>query len=117
MQIQITGHHVEVTAGLNTAVNNNLKKLIKHYPDITNITVILNVEKHEQIAEGIVHFLGQDLVAKAKSDDLYQSIGELKNKLESLLKKRKATVRSHTHQTHVEITQEVEVILEPEMED
>ena len=98
MHINITGHHVEVTEGLEQAVNKNLKKLTKHFPDIESINVILTVEKHEQVAEGIVHFLGQDLVAKASSDDMYKSLAELKDKLESLLQKRKATVKSHSHQ-------------------
>ena len=60
MQINITGHHVEVTEGLEQGVNKNLKKLTNHFPDIESINVILTVEKHEQVAEGIVHFLGQD---------------------------------------------------------
>ena len=51
MQISITGHHVEVTDGLKSAVHHTLDKLIKHYPDIENLNVILRVEKKEQIAE------------------------------------------------------------------
>lgn len=97
MHINITGHHVEITEGLKTAVNNSLNKLIKHYPDIESVNVILTVEKKEQIAEAKVHFLGQDLVATASSQDLYISIGDLKMKLEALLQKRKATIKSHPH--------------------
>lgn len=97
MHINITGHHVEVTEGLKTAVNSSLNKLIKHYPDIENVNVILTVEKKEQVAEAKVHFLGQDLVATASAHDLYIAIGDLKMKLETLLQRRKATVKSHPH--------------------
>jgi len=97
MHINITGHHVDITEGLNTAVNNTLNKIIKHYPDIESVDAILTVEKHEQKAEAKVHFLGQDLVATASSQDLYTSIADLKNKLEALLQKRKSTVKSHSH--------------------
>ncbi len=97
MYINITGHHVEVTEGLKTAVNNSLNKLIKHYPDIENVNVILTVEKKEQVAEAKVHFLGQDLVATASAHDLYLAIGDLKMKLDTLLQRRKATVKSHPH--------------------
>lgn len=97
MHINITGHHVEVTEGLKTAVNNSLNKLIKHYPDIENVNVILTVEKKEQVAEAKVHFLGQDLVATASAHDLYIAIGDLKMKLDTLLQRRKATVKSHPH--------------------
>lgn len=97
MHINLTGHHVEITDGLKTAAQNSLNKLIKHYPDIESINVILTVEKKEQIAEAKVHFLGQDLVATASANDLYIAIGDLKPKLESLLQKRKATIKSHPH--------------------
>lgn len=97
MHINITGHHVEITDGLKTAVNNSFNKLIKHYPDIESINVILTVEKKEQLAEAKVHFLGQDLVATASSADLYISIGDLKLKMDGLLQRRKATVKSHPH--------------------
>ncbi len=117
MQINITGHHVEITDGLNQAVNKSLKKLISHYPDIENINVILTVEKHEQLAEGIVHFLGQDLVAKAKTDEMYKSIAELKGKLETLLQKRKATIKSHPHVKPESAESESEDEMEVELDD
>jgi putative sigma-54 modulation protein len=97
MHINITGRHVEITEGLKTAVNNQMNKLLKHYPDIESMSVILTVEKKEQVAEGIVHFLGQDLVAAASTQDLYVAINDLKTKLESLLQRRKATIKSHPH--------------------
>ncbi len=95
MQIQVSGHHVEVTESMSGAVNKQMQKLLKHYPDTDSIKVILAVEKSQQSAEAIVNYLGQELVAKATSDDLYQSINELKAKLEVLMQKRKATVKSH----------------------
>ena len=97
MQISITGHHVEVTDGLKSAVHHTLDKLIKHYPDIDSLNVILRVEKKEQIAEVKAHFLGQDLVAHASSHDLYTSISDLKMKLDALLQKRKSTIKAHPH--------------------
>lgn len=117
MQINITGHHVEVTDALNKAVNKSLKKIISHYPDIENIQVILTVEKHAQLAETIVHFLGQDLVAKASSDDMYKSIADLKDKLESLLEKRKSTIKSHPHQRPDGALSESEDEAEMELDD
>lgn len=94
MRINITGHHIDITDGLKSAVQNSFSKLLKHNPDITRIDVVLTVEKKQQMAESIIHFLGQDIVAKSSSDDLYLSISDLKVKMESLLKKRKATIRS-----------------------
>lgn len=97
MRINITGHHIEVTDGLRSAVDSSFNRLMKHYPDIDRIDVVLTVEKNEQMAESIVHFLGQDLVAKASADDLYTAISDLKGKMESLLQKRKSIMKSHSN--------------------
>lgn len=97
MRINITGHHVEITKGLKSAVDSSFDKILRHYPDVDRVDVVLTVEKKEQLAESIVHFLGQDLVAKASSDDLYTSINDLKAKMETLLQKRKATVKSYAN--------------------
>lgn len=103
MQINISGHHIEVTEAISNAVNTKCGKLTKHYPDIHDIKVILTVEKHEQIAEGVVHYFGQDLVATGTSEDLYQSIADMAAKLETLLSKRKDQVKSHSS-TRLELT-------------
>ncbi|NRB41243.1 MAG: ribosome-associated translation inhibitor RaiA [Pseudomonadales bacterium] len=97
MRINITGHHIEITNGLKSAVAMSFDKLIKHYPDVDRVDVVLTVEKNAQLAEAIVHFMGQDLVAKASSADLYTSISDLKSKMETLLQKRKATVKSRNN--------------------
>lgn len=97
MQINVTGHHVELTDGLNEAVNQKCKKLASHYPDMASINVVLTVDKNTQSAEATTHFLGQDIVAKASADDLYQAIAEMGAKLEKSLQKRKEITKSHSH--------------------
>lgn len=96
MQINVTGHHVELTDGLHDAVTQKCKKVANHYHDIGNINVVLTVDKNIQTAEATTHFLGQDLVAKASADDLYQAIAEMGNKLQASLLKRKEITKSHS---------------------
>jgi putative sigma-54 modulation protein len=98
MNVNLTGHHVEITDALESAVNSALDKVLRHYPDIVSARVILTVEKHEQIAEAVVHFLGQDIAAKGTSEDLYHSINDMRSKLETLLQRRKSTIKSHSHE-------------------
>jgi putative sigma-54 modulation protein len=98
MQINITGHHVEVTDAIRDVVGTKLEKLHQHFPDVASLSVILTVEKHEQIAEVSTHFLGQDFSATGKSEDLYQSIADMTNKLTSLMQRQKEKVKSHSHQ-------------------
>lgn len=98
MQINITGHHLDITDSIRESVHQKLEKLQQQFPDIALVQVILTVEKHEQNAEVITHFLGQDITAKAKSDDLYQAIGEVASKLTGLLKRHKEKVKDHGHE-------------------
>lgn len=107
MQINITGHHVEVTDAIRNVVNSKLEKLNQHFPDISSLKVILTVEKHEQIAEVSTHFLGQDFSAKGKNVDLYQSIAEMTNKLTSLMQRQKEKVKSHSHENRHPIEEDI----------
>ena len=45
MQLNITGHHVEVTDSLKTYVAEKLERLEKHFDHVNNVHVILSVEK------------------------------------------------------------------------
>lgn len=97
MQINITGHHINITDGIREAVNQKLQKLGQHFPDITALNIVLTVEKNQQIAETTTHFLGQDLTAKSATEDLYQSIADMASKLTTLLQRHKDKVKSHSH--------------------
>lgn len=106
MQINITGHHVDITDSIREAVKNKFNKLEKHFPNLTSLHVILTVEKHQQIAEVTTHFLGQDFAAKAASTDLYQAIGEMTAKLTSVMQRKKEKVKSHSHQKPDQLDQD-----------
>jgi len=97
MQINVTGHHVELTNGLTEAVTQKCKKVASHYPDISTINVVLTVDKNTQTVEATTHYLGQDIVAKASSDELYKAIPEMGAKLQASLLKRKEITKSHSH--------------------
>ena len=97
MQINITGHHVEITNGIREAIDAKFAKLDKHFPDIHTIDIIVTIDKNGQTSEANSRFLGKDLSAKASSDDLYKSIAEMTNKLSSLMQRQKEVVKAHPH--------------------
>lgn len=113
MQINITGHHLDITDSIRKAVNSKLQKLQQHFPNITSLNVVLTVEKNQQIAEVSTHYLGQDFSAKAASDDLYHSIGEMSTKLSALIQRKKEKVKSHSHQKPQQIEEANETEPEP----
>ena len=61
MQLNLTGRHVEVTDSLRDYVNNKFAKLERHSDHISNVHVILDVEKLNQKAEATIHVSGADL--------------------------------------------------------
>lgn len=95
MQINISGHHIDVTEAMNSYVNTKLEKLSRHHDRITSTNVILSVEKLQQKAEATIHVSGKDLFAEAESDDMYSAIDQLSDKLDRQLIKHKEKVRNH----------------------
>ena len=95
MQINISGHHVEVTDSMRDYVSSKLERLNNHHDRITNVNVIVSVDKLVQKAEATVHVSGKDLFADATSDDLYTAIDLLADKLDRQLIKHKEKMRSH----------------------
>lgn len=97
MQLNITGHHVELTAALKDYVNNKFQKLERHFDHISNVQVTLSIEKQRQKAEANLHISGGEAHACAENDDMYAAIDMLIDKLDrQLLKhKEKQVDRSH----------------------
>lgn len=99
MQINISGHHVEVTNSLHDYVVSKLDKLERHFDHITNTHVTLTVEKRRQRADVALHVSGADLAASAESDDMYAAIDKVVGKLDRQILKHKNKVQSHKPDT------------------
>ncbi len=95
MQINFTGHHVEVTPALKQFTNEKLDKLERHFDKITAIDIVFDVEKLRHIAEASIKIVKGDLHARAEADDMYTAIDDLVNKLDRQLIKHKEKIRSH----------------------
>lgn len=97
MQINITGHHVDLTDALRDYVNTKMDRLERHSDQISNVQTILSVEKQRQKAESAINVRGGQLFADAEHDDMYAAIDLMIDKLDrQLLKhKEKAVDRAH----------------------
>jgi putative sigma-54 modulation protein len=89
MQVNISGHQLEVTKPLREYVELKLKKLEGHFDKITNVQVIMTVEKLKQKVEATLHIPGGEVVANAEHDDMYAAIDLLTDKLDRQLLKHK----------------------------
>ncbi len=89
MQLNITGHHVELTDALREYVETKFTKLERHFDQITNVQVTLTVDKLRQIAEATLHVAGGEIHASAETEDMYAAIDQLIDKLDRQLIKHK----------------------------
>jgi len=112
MQLNITGHHVEVTDSLKAYVAEKLERLEKHFDHVNNVHVILSVEKQRQKSEATVHVNGASLFADSTEEDMYAAIDSMVDKLDRQIKKHKEKLKDHHQNEGVQIKHQ-----QPVMED
>ena len=95
MQLNITGHHVEVTDSLKAYVEEKLERLEKHFDHVNNVHVILSVEKQRQKSEATVNVSGATLFADSTEEDMYAAIDSMADKLDRQIKKHKEKLKDH----------------------
>ncbi|MDG3084771.1 ribosome hibernation promoting factor [Vibrio hannami] len=95
MQINIKGHNVDLTDSMQDYVHSKFQKLERFFDHITNVHVILRVEKMNQIAEATLHVSQGDIHATAQDENMYASIDALVDKLVRQLSKHKEKLNSH----------------------
>lgn len=89
MQVNISGHQLDVTDALRDYIEEKFARLERHFDKITNVQVTLEVEKLKQKVEATLHVAGGEVVANAESDDMYAAIDLLTDKLDRQLIKHK----------------------------
>ena len=100
MNINITGHHIEVTAAINDYVKAKLDRVIRHFDNVTSVHVILSIDKLKQKAEITLHVKGKDIYADSIDADLYAAIDALVDKLDRQVLKYKEKQSDHAHEGH-----------------
>jgi putative sigma-54 modulation protein len=99
MQLNLTGHHVEITPALREYVGNKLTRLERHFDHMTDVHCILTVEKLRHKAEAKVNVSGSTLFADSVEDNMYAAIDTLVDKLDRQIKRHKEKVQAH-HDKH-----------------
>ena len=95
MNLQISGHHLEITPAIHAYVTGKLERVTRHFDNVIDVNVILSVEKLKQKAEVTVHLSGKDVYVEAIEDDLYAAIDSLSDKLDRQVQKHKQKVQDH----------------------
>jgi len=98
MQISISGQHLDVTPALKAHVNEKLEKIIRHFDHVTQVKVVLHIEKEDHIAEANIHTKGTIINATGHAHDMYAAIDAMTGKLDRQVLKHKDKVTNH-HKT------------------
>jgi putative sigma-54 modulation protein len=107
MQLNVTGHHVDVTPSMHDYVSQKLERLERHFDHVTNVHVILSVEKLRQKAEATLHISGGNLFADAEDEDMYAAIDAMVDKLDRQIKKHKEKLTDHRRSEGAQVKQNI----------
>lgn len=95
MQINLHGHHLDLTDPIKNYVNDKFERLARHFDHITSTQVTLSVEKNRQKAEATIRFAGGEIFADSTEHDMYAAIDLLIDKLDRQILKHKEKIKAH----------------------
>ena len=89
MNLQLTGHHVEITPAIRDYVLAKLERINRHFEQVIDVKVIMSVQKLDQMIEATVHLSGNDIHVASHDADMYAAIDALVDKLDRQVIKHK----------------------------
>lgn len=95
MQLNLTGHHIEITQALRDYVTSKMERLERHFDQVIDAHVILSVEKLRQKAEATLYVSGGNIYADSVEEDMYAAIDILIDKLDRQVKRYKEKITDH----------------------
>ena len=99
MNLNVSGHHLEVTPAIRSYVSSKLERVKRHFDHVIDAHVILSVEKLKQKAEVTLHVRGKDLFVESDDADLYAAIDSMTDKLDRQVQKYKQKQSEHNHES------------------
>ena len=102
MQLNVSGHHVEVTQSMRDYVGTKIEKIARHFDIVSDVKCILTVEKLRHKAEATVQVNGSKIYAEAIDEDMYVAIDALVDKLDRQVLRHKEKLKSHRGNGHRE---------------
>ena len=89
MNLQISGHHIDVTPALREYVETKLEPVVRHFDKVLAVNVILSVEKLQQTADVTMRVPGKELHVTESHEDLYAAIDSMFDNLDRQVQKHK----------------------------
>jgi putative sigma-54 modulation protein len=106
MNLQFTGHHLEVTPALREYVQSKLSRISNHFDHVIDVKITMRVEKLAQKVEATLHVPGNDLHAECVDENMYSAIDLLADKLDRQVLRHKEKNADH-HKTNGAVKHQV----------
>jgi putative sigma-54 modulation protein len=94
MNLNMTGHHVEITPSMRQYVSSKMTRINRHFDHVIDVNMILTVEKLRQRIEANVHLSGKDIFVESEDHDMYAAIDLLVDKLDRQILKHKEKIKN-----------------------
>jgi putative sigma-54 modulation protein len=95
MQLNVSGHHVEITDSLRDYVGVRIEKIGRHFDIVSDVQCILTVEMLRHKAEATASLNGGTIYCDNPEEDMYAAIDGLVDKLERRVRKYKEKLVDH----------------------
>jgi len=95
MQIEISGHHLEITEAIRRYIIDKFKRIERHSHQAAHAHVVLTIEKDRKKVEATVTMAGAKIFATTRHEDMYAAIDGLIDKLDRQITKRKEKLTDH----------------------
>ena len=82
MNLNVSGHQLEVTPAIRDYVTGKLARVERHFDHVVEAHVIISSSKIGQKAEVTLHVRGKDFFCESEERDLYAAIDLLVDKLD-----------------------------------
>ncbi len=89
MNLNLTGHHLDITPAIRDYVLTKLDRVTRHFDHVIDVNVVLSVSKLQQKVEANVHVRGRDIHCESIDPDMYAAIDALADKLDRQVLKEK----------------------------
>jgi putative sigma-54 modulation protein len=99
MNLQLTGHRLDITPAIRDYVIAKLERVNRHFDHVIDVSVVLSVDKLRQKVEATIHVRGKDLHAESVDADMYAAIDALADKLDRQVLKYKEQLKDHRTDT------------------
>ena len=95
MQLDLSGHHVEVTDSMRGYVEKKFERISRHFEQVIDVHCVLTVEKLRHKAEATLMLRGNKIYADATEPNMYAAIDALADKLDRCVKKHQEKASDH----------------------